>query len=110
MKNPQRVINAGGSRVEGSAESLANSAPARAQEAITFTDYVLSDEFAARWGTDPDADFRARLARADVRGLPGLLRWVRERYPDYFYRRGDNGTGKVALRRVWADYLRAAGL
>ncbi len=77
----------------------------------TFIDYVLGEEFEARSGTDvaPErgfAEFRQRLSRADIRVLRVLLTWVRERYPDFFYRTHGTGTGKKIMQHAWADYLR----
>lgn len=76
-----------------------------------MTDYVLGEEFGARWGTDvaPDrgfVEFCQRLARADIRVLRVLLTWVRERYPDFFYRTHGTSTGKKIMQHTWADYLR----
>lgn len=85
---------------------------------ISFTDYVHSGYmlslYVLRWDQVSESnaerawpkDFLQRLARADIRSLPGLLRWARERYPDFFYQTQDGGSGKTILRRAWADYLK----
>ena len=97
--------------------------PTPPRSANSFSDYVLGD-FEARWGWENDIlgtgynpakdehEFRKRLAKANIVGLNGLLRWTRERYPDFYYKThvwNGGGTGKKLFQRVWADYLLWAG-
>ena len=121
-KNPQPGSGAEGSKDAGSKEH-ANHSPDTSAREITFSAYVLGD-FEPRWGwvndvlgtgygpAKDDHEFRKRLANANIVGLNGLLRWARERYPDFYYKThvwNGGGTGQKLMRRVWADYLLWAG-
>jgi hypothetical protein len=53
-------------------------------------------------------EMRKRLLAANVGSLPQLLKFVRERWPD-FYRRYhllQEGSGREAMQRLWSDYLK----
>ena len=92
--------------------------PERQRPTITFSDYVLSGYMVSLYVLRLDQvcesnpkrawpeDFLERLTRANNLTLPGLLRWTRERYPDFFYQTQGGGSGKTLLRRAWADYLK----
>lgn len=72
---------------------------------MTFAEFVASDHY-ARWKVDGDAgaEFRARLAKADIRSFRELVEWVSERYPDVL--RSYPKHSKRRLADIWADYLR----
>jgi hypothetical protein len=71
---------------------------------VTFSDFLHSH--ACRWQFGDEV--RARMAAADLKSLPALLKWARERYPDQYrdYHYWNECTGAEATRRLWADFLR----
>ena len=55
-------------------------------------------------------DLYERLLTAEIKSLSQLLKFVRERYPDYYreYLRFREGNGQQEMRRLWAIYLQWA--
>src|SRR6516164_7514981 len=55
-------------------------------------------------------DLYERLLTAEIKSLSQLLKFVRERYPDYYCEcpRFQKGNGQQEMRRLWADYLQWA--
>ncbi len=111
MKNPRRNGTTGGS---GIVEGRVNRIPESQPPAINFNAYVLNHKWAIPPHHKWPENFVECLVRADIRGLAGLLKWTRERYPDFYYQQrdyyGGGSTGRIILQRVWADYRRRADL
>ena len=55
-------------------------------------------------------DLYERLLTAEITSLSQLLKFVRERYPDYYRGcpRFSEDNGQQEMRRLWADYLQWA--
>jgi hypothetical protein len=67
----------------------------------SFSEFLPTQEHYLR------TDLYERLLTAEIKSLSQLLKFVRERYPD-FYRGGPRsweGNGQQEMRRLWADYL-----
>jgi hypothetical protein len=70
----------------------------------TFNDFLRSGS--CTWSMRPD--FYQRLVAANIKSLPALLRWGRERLPAEYktYSVFCEGNGRDRLQRLWADYMR----
>ena len=112
-RSPRCIGNTEGSNLADEGKHT----PERQRPTITFSDYVLSiNEGENLLGMPqlwPDNFRGCLILHSDIRSLPGLLRWARERYPDFYHRRaflpnGEPGgpTGMTRLHRAWAEYLR----
>jgi len=53
-------------------------------------------------------DLYERLLTAEIKSLSELLKFVRERYPDYYRGCPREDNGQQEMRRLWADYLQWA--
>ena len=107
-RNPRRVANAEGSNLADDPEHTSESQDA----AIRFRGFISSpyvqehEGFQQLWKQVGIGTVHKRLKRANIRSLPGLYKWFRERYPEFYYQRHSTGiTGKEFLRRVWAAFL-----
>jgi hypothetical protein len=49
-------------------------------------------------------DIYERMLTVEITSLSQLLKFVRERYPDYY----SEDNGQQEMRRLWADYLQWA--
>ena len=69
----------------------------------SFSTFLRTTE-GRRWGSTMMYE---RLLAADIRSLPALLRWTRERYPEMYknYHFMADCTGREAMQKLWAEYL-----
>ena len=64
----------------------------------SFSEFLPTQEHYLR------TDLYERLLTAEIKSLSQLLKFVRERYPDYY----SEDNGQQEMRRLWADYLQWA--
>jgi hypothetical protein len=77
----------------------------------SFSAYLASAACRRDWVGGPygnrNEGLFGRMIRADIKSLPQLLRWARERYPEEYrqYHYWNECTGRDMTLRLWAKYL-----
>jgi hypothetical protein len=75
----------------------------------TFNDFLRTETGRSFFSSQ---ELYSRLLTANVKSLAALQRWLRERYPHVYKQYSfflTDGTGREAMQRIWADYLKWSG-